>query len=157
MGWARPSSGEHLPREGLGQEGEAAARTNSRILSGPPAPRTCRGRAGPQPVWWKEHFPHGDSVSSGVASKRQSTVLQDTDIPPSSPRSCSGEGRGAGRQSCAGWRGGGGLSPPSRFSALSQRCSSWTVVGSLLLFLSSSSSPSWGFKLSLVATNISHL
>ena len=32
MGWARPSSGEHLPREGLEQEGEAAAKTDSRIL-----------------------------------------------------------------------------------------------------------------------------
>ena len=35
MGWAHPSSGEHLPREGLEQEGEAAARTDSRILSAP--------------------------------------------------------------------------------------------------------------------------
>ena len=92
MGWARPSSGEHLPREGLEQEGEAAARTDSRILSArplPPAPRTCRGRAGAQHVWWKGHLPHGDRASSGVASKRQSDVLQDTDVPPGSPRSCS--------------------------------------------------------------------
>ena len=145
MGWAHPSSGGHLPREGLEQEGETAARTDSRILSGPPAPRTCRGRAGPQPVWWKGHPPYRDRASSGVASKRQSAVLQDTDVPPSSPRNCSGEGCGAGRQSCAGWRGGGGPSPPSHSSALSQKCSSWTVVGALLLLLSSSSSPSWGF------------
>ena len=145
MGWACPSSGGHLPREGLEQEGEAAVRTDSRILSAPPAPRTYRGRAEPQPVWWKGHPPHRDRASSGVASRRQSAVLQDTDVPPSFPRSCSGEGRGAGRQSCAGWRGGGGPSPPSHSSALCQKCSSWTVVGALLLLLSSSSSPSWGF------------
>ena len=120
MGWACPSSGGHLPREGLEQEGEAAVRTDSRILSAPPAPRTYRGRAEPQPVWWKGHPPHRDRASSGVTSRKQSTVLQDTDVPPSSPRSCSGEGRGAGRQSCAGWRGGDGPSPPSHSSALSE-------------------------------------
>ena len=80
-----------------------------------------------------------------MASRRQSGVLQDTDVPPSSPRSCSGEGRGAGRQNCAGWRGGGSPSPPSCSSALSQKCSSWTVVGALLFLLSSSTSLSWGF------------
>ena len=71
-------------------------------------------------MWWKGHPPHRDRASSGVTSRKQSTVLQDTDVPPSSPRSCSGEGRGAGRQSCAGWRGGGGPSPPSHSSALSE-------------------------------------
>lgn len=39
-------------------------------------------------MWWKGHLPHGDRASSGVASKRQSDVLQDTDVPSGSPRSC---------------------------------------------------------------------
>ena len=46
VGWARPSSGEHLPREGLEQEGEAAARTDSRILSAPSHPTSSQNLQG---------------------------------------------------------------------------------------------------------------
>ena len=111
----------------------------------PQLPEPARAGRGPNLCGRKGISPTETGQALEWVPGGRGTILQDTDVPPSSPRSCSGEGRGAGRQSCAGWRGGDGPSPPSRSSALSQKCSSCTVVGALLLLLSSSSSPSWGF------------
>lgn len=105
MGWACPSSGGHLLREGLEQEGGSEPGLTPGFSAPPnPSSQNLQGEGGPQPVWWKGH-PPTETGQPGVTQEAE-RVLQDRDAPPSSPRSCSGEGRGAGRQSCAGWRGG---------------------------------------------------
>ena len=149
VGWARPSCGEHLPREGLEQEAEAAARTDSRILSAPSHPtssQNLQGKGGaPTCVVERASPPRRQGKLWSGFQEAEALSYKTQMFLPVPPEAARVKAVGlAGRAVLAG-EVGGGLSPPSRSSALSQKCSSWTVVGALLLLLSSSPSPSWGF------------